>query len=202
MSTTDPTTSKEAWLCHVLEMRNRVWKSYEEDDATLVHVILYLREDPKKLPGIPLEERAAHMFAGHFYNGPDAVMPIEQFKAAWAQIVVFTAIAGVGIASIVYQELWTLDLPKGETPPEDYSTDPRAKDVFVFRAEHLDYGCDWWSAEIERPDGKRKMTNFEKRDGAIAGRMFEFLPRDKPTVPQRMAAQFALQRLNEGNPES
>jgi hypothetical protein len=195
--TTDPTTSKEAWLAHVIEQRNVVWNDYQDDEADLAHVILYLREDPKALPGKKLEPRGAFMFAGHFYVGPEAAMPIEDFQRAWSQMIVFTSVAGLGIATVVYQEIWRIDPEKvseDEVLPDDYRDDPRAEEHLIFRAEHLDYGVNCWGAQITRPDGKRHLAPWEDI-GNIGGPMFEFLARDKPTTRQRMAAREILQRL-------
>lgn len=192
---TDPTMSKEAWLSHVLEVRNKVWQSHQEEESRLAHVVLFLREDPLALPGKVYTPRAQHVFAGDFYDGPEAAIPIEDFKEAWARMITCTSIAGLGIASIIYQEAWHLTLGPGEKPPNDFSKDPRAIEHLIFRAEHLEYGCNWWTAKIHHVDGKRSMDEWETHDGALGGRLFEFLPRRKPGYMHRMVAREMLERL-------
>lgn len=193
---TDVTTSKKAWDVYVVETRDQIWKDYEKKDTDLANVILYLREDPSQVPVKKLSPRAVHVFVGDFYDGPDAAVSIEQFKEAWSRMIRLTAIAGLGIATVIYQKVWLIELDKDDDSPlpDNFADHPDAQKYLFFRTEHLEYGVKCWLSLITQDGDNRCLGPWEETPGT-QGRLFSFLPHDTPPAATRLLAHKLLLQL-------
>jgi len=192
----NPITSKEAWLEYALKVRNHVWEMYQEEACEFLHVELWLKENPHKPPGAEKYDPAScYMFIGHFTEG-EGLPPLAESKAAFAMLVRTASTAGLGIASLVYNDFWQINLKPGEKPPDDLSKDPRATLALLFRAEHQDYGINWWTATVKDTDGKRSLEMWKEHSHPIHGQLLSYIAPRTPPITIRMVAHILLKDLD------